>query len=839
MYAPAPLLLALVPLLPHDCEEGHDHVDPGQAIAQILNTFPDYRPGDPSFFERHPGLREYLLAATDGCLEPGCIPPTPFLVKPPARWHPGSTHLHVQGCPTCCDPPDPQTPLLPRRPVEQVRSLMEYFGWEYGQLLLWAVGPLNPDQLKLHFTTNEGFDYTQDPPVPSSDLTYLLGGGEHPHTVGDPENIYTALEVSQFSVSKWGHISALGIGVDGADIFHFLNRPNDFGGAEAGPEPYPWEQAEQNVVEFGLPAPPFEPGKHYLNDGTGKFSRPVLEYMRETNPSATLGWAHERWPIGAYSGEHEVGLYADVCAGGWDWTAPEDPFGLSPNPALVGHDARVTPSDVGLAFPRILVLGEPAEIGAGPFVSLPETVDISRPVFAPFDVAFGLIDFLEATKLDSNATPPYACEPPDKPELDDRWFGLYYKLLSAGQRVAISGGSDYPCAVGSNVLWQPTTYVQLQPGEPATQQTWLRNLRQGRSSVVAGGHQFLGVEVYAPSDVSGTAPVSPGGTVYVDTKDGFPDVLRARVTYRSEPPFDLIGQIELLLNGGLAPWTGSTPSLRDFDTGVDGKIFAFEVEVPVAKSGWLAARAGYSVVNPLTTSHTGAIYVVVDDRPVADAATAEYFTIYADFVNHRIKNFEAKEALSGAGLLEWWVGTQPEIQAMKKYLVAGRRAYAAVRDYGAPPPNVELVDETPPGYDKFGSPPAPPLGIAVDTDPFESSAFTVSCFNAEPGWTAFLSIGSSLVCTPGAPGCEPEDAVFPGAHFWLDPGAPFYVQKAAGTVDGAGVAGRSIAYVQNPSSVGLELYAQYIVANLAGAVLNPSCPGCYASTEVVRLRLQL
>ena len=321
--------------------------------------------------------------------------------------------------------------------------------------------------------------------------------------------------------------------------------------------------AEADVFQLQLGCGPYYPAVGWKNDGSGDYSEPVLDLFRQA-PKAVTGYAHQSWP---------VDLYADVFAGGWDW---EDPT----LPSYVGTDAKCS-FGMDLAFP------------------IPKTCGNTHPVLAPFDVALGRIDFLEGFDL---------LEPTCGGPLEKRYFGMYYKLLNAGQFVALSAGTDADCI---DTGCEPRTWVRLEPGEAFTYDAWTQGLKEGRTSVSYGAYQFLemtvdDVPVGERLNLSGTPTVKVKATYHVDLQDGS----------------TVSDTIEIVQDGAVVASESFGPLGMGSHT--------FEVDVPVQRSGWIAARtASYG-------THTSTVHTFVDKTPVANCADAEYWALYADFLNAQL-----------------------------------------------------------------------------------------------------------------------------------------------------------------------------------------------------------
>jgi hypothetical protein len=139
---------------------------------------------------------------------------------------------------------------------------------------------------------------------------------------------------------------------------------------------------------------------------------------------------------------------------------------------------------------------------------------------------------------------------------------LWYDLLNAGLQVPLVGASTKES--NHQALGEPRTYARLQPGEAFTYKTWIEAVRAGRTCVTNGPLLSLTAQGHDPGAVLDL--LAPPQTIHV------------RAEARSLMPFELL---QLVLNGAVvatAPAQGSPATA------------VLEQDVPVAASGWLAAR---------------------------------------------------------------------------------------------------------------------------------------------------------------------------------------------------------------------------------------------------------
>lgn len=481
---------------------------------------------------------------------------------------------------------------------------------------------------------------------------------------------------------------------------------------------------QADVFQLGLGCTPIYPDPGYKNDGSGDYGAPIFDLWRQ-NPEAVTGYAHHGWP---------VNKYVDAAGGGFDW---EDPV----LPSYVGIDAKCSFGQ-DLAFPA------------------PKSCSNTIPSLAPFDTALGRLDFIES--FDVAGTTCVSA-------LEQRWFGMYYKLLSTGQRLSFSAGSDADCISG---FCKPRGYVKLQDGDPFTYDSWTQALKAGRVSIARGYHQFIDMTV-------------DGKTVGDELQLALGDIppqVTVRVTYQvaaGAPPvsdtIEIIQDGDVVASETFGPLTGGT--------------HIFTTQIPVSRSGWISSRlASYE-------AHSGSVYTVVNGRPVVSCQEAEYWMLYADFLNWNID----LAAAAGPSVLEQFVGCSEN--EIRDYIARGRKIYTAIRDYSSPPPV---------GIQNYGvssrASCTQPIGIVCDDVPTAGGGINVRCFNAPPNAQGILAV--STIPDLGTPVL----------------GATLYIGLLPGTVL-LSVASNEGGYAERfatplPLAPGTPLFFQF-------GWLNP--PGCDAS----------
>ncbi len=499
---------------------------------------------------------------------------------------------------------------------------------------------------------------------------------------------------------------------------------------------------ESDIFKFQLGCQPIYPAPGWKNDGSGDYSKPIFDLFK-TAPDAVTGYAHQSWP---------VNLYEPVGVGGFDW---EDPL----LPAYVGFDAKCSFGQT-MAFP------------------LPKTCGNTHPVLAPFDVAMNRCDFLEAFELE-NAT--CSGDPVEK-----RWFGMYYKLLNSGMRLGVTAGSDADCI---GLLCPPRAYALLEDGEPFNYDTWTKAVKNGRTSLAVGPYQFLEI------DVDG---MDPGEQVDLETPVIGSAMVNVTATYHVNitDATQVTDVIEIVQDGVVVASLPFGP--------ISMGTAVFNVDVPVTRSGWIAARTqSYS-------THTAAVYTELDRQPVANCADAEYWTLYADFLNYQLD----LAALTSQAALEFFVGcSETEI---RDYVAEGRDVFAAVRDYDATPPT---------GITRYGvsSPPdcTQPIGLVTEDTPVVGQSFRMRYFNAPPGASGALIPALNPIPT-GLP--------FLGAEFYvlINPA----IIPVPTTANDAGFGETTIPSLPNPA--GALVYVQYVWFNPTGC----DSTGLLSSSDALKITLQ-
>jgi hypothetical protein len=384
-------------------------------------------------------------------------------------------------------------------------------------------------------------------------------------------------------------------------------------------------------------------------DGTGALNGLVAEHF--AGPGVVCGYAHCIWTLGL---QHPAG---------YDWQTELLAPGFT-------TDARWLDPAQRLAVPDLeALLDEPSVMldHGGPNRAF-------LPLLGAMDAALGSVQFFETTFL--GASLPVNLSPPAN------WNGLWYKLLSAGLRVGLSGGSDRACP-SPLVTEHPRTYVLL---DELSYPAWLAALAAGRTTVGVPGIRIeLEVDGKTVGEELDVPPSSDlKALVEVHSSVSLTDTVELVVDG------NVVDQLPVQLSSG-----GSTQ-------------FSFS-NLLLTESSWIAARLGSQ------RAHTGAVYAIVEDRPIADGPTAEYWMLWCDAVEKTVLDrpelalFECQEG-----------------QALAR-IEDARRVFKALRD----------VDGFDPawGADRYGKSTAAcggPIAIGTSGPVVAGVPFRISCVHAPP-----------------------------------------------------------------------------------------------------------
>ncbi|WP_240907342.1 CehA/McbA family metallohydrolase [Paludisphaera rhizosphaerae] len=204
-------------------------------------------------------------------------------------------------------------------------------------------------------------------------------------------------------------------------------------------------------------------------------------------------------------------------------------------------------------------------------------------------------------------------------------LNVWYHTLNCGYRTRISGETDFPCIYGERV-GLGRVYVKLDG--KLDFDAWCQKLKEGRS-YVSDGHSHLvdfqvggrnvgedGSELNLPQPgavkvrVKAAAMLAPTPTLETESIRSKPlesqpywHVERARVGGSRRVP------VEIIVNG-------QPVARREIEA--DGSVQDLELEAPITKSSWIAARI-------FPSSHTNPVFVLVGDKPIrASKKSAEW-----------------------------------------------------------------------------------------------------------------------------------------------------------------------------------------------------------------------
>ncbi len=172
----------------------------------------------------------------------------------------------------------------------------------------------------------------------------------------------------------------------------------------------------------------------------------------------------------------------------------------------------------------------------------------------------------------------------------------YYDLLNLGFRPAIVAGSDYPW--GSHIGDQ-RVYVQAGPQQPLDPRRWYDGIRAGKTFVTQGPMLKLNVDGRA---IGGELRVPAGAELRIDA--------------------EAFGHVEIGAPSLLELVSFGEPVAQAEAESPGKGNLRLEHRIVAQKSFWIAARA---TASNGAVAHTGAVYVVVDGKPiVAEGAPLEW-----------------------------------------------------------------------------------------------------------------------------------------------------------------------------------------------------------------------
>jgi hypothetical protein len=204
-------------------------------------------------------------------------------------------------------------------------------------------------------------------------------------------------------------------------------------------------------------------------------------------------------------------------------------------------------------------------------------------------------------------------------------LNIWYHTLNVGFRTRISGETDFPC-LSDDRVGEGRTYAKVDA--PLSYRGFVDAVRAGRSYVSDGLSHLMdfavdGIEVGTQDsevrrdeggrvrvslNVAARLPEAPEKDVRPRNPD-FDRFLLASFGSADKPYWDLgrarLGEsrevpLEVVVNGR---------AVARRNVVADGAVRAVELEVPVERSSWIAARI-------LPSSHTNPVFVIVGDRPI-------------------------------------------------------------------------------------------------------------------------------------------------------------------------------------------------------------------------------
>ena len=450
-----------------------------------------------------------------------------------------------------------------------------------------------------------------------------------------------------------------------------------------------------------------------------------------------------------------------------DYPAPNlDLFNAQPD-TLTGYAHQAWPN--GLTNPAGFLGTDYLCMGATP-MDFPNVVALwgaAAPVYAPMDAAFHKIDFLET--VDMKLVIPGNIS----------WTGMWYRLLKAGVPVQAVAGTDTNCFTTQS-REDPRTWVQI-AADPLDHAKWLDGIRTGNYSMSMGPSVFLELEVDG---------LPAGSEIYLDANNT--TTVQAVATFTAAAGVTISDTIEILLDGDVI-------GTQTFSN-LSGASDTFILDITLPKSGWITART-----TSLST-HTGFVNAYVDNKPIVDCASSEYFVLYAEYIEYFL------DLAVSQGLIEEYVGnSEAEIRA---YVQDGAEVFALHRAYDlALPAGIAYAGKGTPSCEG-------PTGI-VSRTPIMLAGTTVrfECFDAPRLATGFLSVGANKV----------------QGGFDMNGANLFVANDATMTMYNIVVDDRGVAYadVPLPTAVGVDLYAQFVFTS------TPYCPTTnWTASEAIQIVTQ-
>jgi hypothetical protein len=167
-----------------------------------------------------------------------------------------------------------------------------------------------------------------------------------------------------------------------------------------------------------------------------------------------------------------------------------------------------------------------------------------------------------------------------------RGIADWYRLLACGLHLPLMGASGKDS--NTVALGALRTYARLEPNQEFSYGAWIESVRGGRTFVTDG--PLMSLTVNGQEVGSALSLPNEGQTVHIQAE------------VRSVTPF---ARLECLYNGTVVA-TG--------DADGEHRSATIEVDVPIAGSGWLAARCLGD--DGMIRAHTSPVYVQVEGRPL-------------------------------------------------------------------------------------------------------------------------------------------------------------------------------------------------------------------------------
>jgi len=302
------------------------------------------------------------------------------------------------------------------------------------------------------------------------------------------------------------------------------------------------------------------------------------------------------------------------------------------------------------------------------------------PYLAAIDLAQGKAQLIEVNTFNQGM-----------PNKAFTWTGLYYKLLNAGLRPVLVAGSD-------NCDWTTIGYIRcyaLTDSSTPSYDRWTAAAAAGRTSLAYNSAEFLQL----------TLEDHPVGD-QIDL--AAPATLHGKATFHLGAVDPISDTLEIVQDGQVV-------SSEPFTLSGNGvKEFAFSVDV--ARSGWIVART--------FETHTAAIYVVVDQKPIARALDAGYWSAYCDDISAHLDHFD----------------TEGSTQAILDHIAGAKRVFDALAALDSP---------LPAGVSRLGTASGSvrgPSAIGIDgAASAGNSTFKVNCVDAPPSAEGWFILGLTKV----------------------------------------------------------------------------------------------